>query len=106
MRTGARRFLVTVVVIFAVLYLIGGVSGMRQVRSRIRAWLQPPTAAEMQAAGPDTVARLPTAPVRTRDPADVTFNEPPSTGRMIGVVSGVMIVAFILMFVTGRERQH
>jgi hypothetical protein len=106
MRTGARRFLVTVIAILAVLYLVGGVSGMRGLRSRMRAWLEPPTAAEMQRAAPDTAPRVPTAPTRARDGRKIALNEPPSTGTMIGVVVGVMIFAIFLMFATGRERQQ
>ena len=102
MRT-VRRFLATLAAIFALLYLIGGVSGMRELRSRIRAWLQPPTAAEMQRALPDTGTRLPTAPTRTRAGRKIALNEQASFGTIVGVVAGVMIVAVVLMFATARK---
>jgi hypothetical protein len=103
MKRGRRQFLLTVAVVVVLLYMIGGVGGLRRLRARIRSWAQPPTAAEMQRAGPDTVAALPKMPTRTRDGRRIALSEPPSPVEVSGVVISVVILAIGLMAVTGRD---
>jgi hypothetical protein len=103
MKSGARRMLVTLTVILVVLYMVGGVRGVRQLRARVRAWMQPPTAEEMQHAAPDTVPTLPRAVTRTRDGRTIPLSEPPTVGAIVGVICGVLILTVALMAVTARD---
>jgi hypothetical protein len=105
MKTGTRRFVVTIAVILVVLYMVGGMRGVRRLRARLRAWTTPPTVAEMQRAAPapDTLPTLPKTSTRTPDGRKIPMSEPPSVGAITGVVSGVLIVAVGLMFATGRD---
>jgi hypothetical protein len=98
-----RQFLLAVAASVILLYMIGGVSGLRRLRARMRSWAQPPTAAEMQRAGPDTVTSLPKMPTRTRDGRRIPFSEPPSPVEVGGVVLSVVVLAIVLMGVTGRD---
>jgi hypothetical protein len=107
MKARTRRFLVTFAVILVGLYMIGGIRGVRRLRARLRAWATPPTAAEMQrtAPAPDTLPSLPKAPTRTPDGRKIPMSEPPSAGAIMAVIAGVLSVAVLLMFATGRDRQ-
>src|SRR4051794_33523623 len=106
MKRSARRFGMTILVALVILYMIGGVGGLRRARARVRAWMQPPTQAEMQAAStavPDTLPSLPRAPTRTRRGEHIAMSEPPSTAAITGVIGGVLMVAILLMLATGRD---
>jgi hypothetical protein len=107
MKPGTRRFILTLVVILVCLYMIGGMRGVRRLRARLRAWTTPPTAAEMQrpAPVPDTLPSLPKAVTRTPDGRKIPMSEPPSAAAITVVIAGVLGVAVLLMFATGRDRQ-
>ncbi|HEY6220141.1 MAG TPA: hypothetical protein VIV65_08785 [Gemmatimonadaceae bacterium] len=103
-RGAIRRMLTAVVVALVVLYLVGGVSGIRRLRARYAVWTQPPTAAEVARAGPDTAPTLPKMPTHTADGRKIPLSETATVGEASWIIGGVMIVAVVLMFATARDR--
>lgn len=99
-----RQAFAVVAIAFIVLYLIGGADGIRQVRSRIRAWLQPPTADQMQQAEPETVVALPPAALpRAVVGKKLWLSDPPSKTAIAGALTSIIVGAVVLMFFTGRS---
>lgn len=89
-----------------ILYAVGGVGGIRQVRSRIRAWLEPPTVEQVQRAGPDTVISRAAAPLRETVRGKVWLSDPPSPASIAIVLAAILSSAMLLMYFTGRSSPH
>jgi len=98
-----RPYFTTLGVLLVLLYLIGGTSGLRTLRSRYRAWTEPPTAAEMARAAPDTQPAPITAAARTINGKKIPLSDPATIGEASKIVAAVIIIAVALMFVTARD---
>ena len=97
-----RPYLITFAVLFVLLYLIGGTSGLRTLRARYRAWTQPPTAAELARAGPDTLPTPPVTTTRFVNGKKVPLSDPATVGEAAKIIVAVLVIAVSLMFLTGR----
>jgi hypothetical protein len=101
------RLLLTVGILAAVIYAVGGPQAFRRGSQWMRAFLEPPTPAQMerarvrdsvaQAAGP--AAQLPTG-------AAMHGEKPPSVALMAGVIVGVLGGSVLLALATGRRRSR
>jgi hypothetical protein len=101
-----RPFFVTLGVLLVLLYLIGGMSGVRTLRARYRAWTEPPTAAEMARASAEAPTALPAMPTRTPDGRKIPVSDPATIGDASKIISGVLVVAVGLMFITARDAKQ
>ena len=101
-----RWLLVSIGFVLAAAYALGGGSGFRQFRARVRSFLEPPTASEMRRAVTDTPALpAPVAPtdVATRTP--VPGSEPATPAMTVALAAIVVAVALVLMFVSAGRRR-
>lgn len=99
----ARRLPMTVFVVLSVLYMIGGVGGLREAGSRIREWFAP-TALELrrpatESAAPVVPGELPAQPARLRNSP---LSEPLPGRDQLLIVGGIIVAAVAFMFLTGR----
>ena len=99
-----REAFTVLALLLIVFYLVGGAGGVREVRSRIRSWLQPPTTeqvARATRADADTAVAAP-RPVRLSARRKVWLSDPPSKPVMIAALGGILVVTFGAMFLTAR----
>lgn len=99
-----REAFTVVAILFIVFYLVGGAGGVREVRSRIRSWLEPPTTeqvARATRADADTAVVAPRA-ARLTARKKVWLSDPPSRVVIVGALGGILVVTFGLMFLTAR----
>ena len=99
-----REAFTVLALLFIVFYLLGGAGGVREVRSRIRGWLEPPTTEQVARAprvDADTAVVAP-RPVRLTARRKVWLSDPPSKPAMIGALGGILAVTFGAMFLTAR----
>jgi len=89
----------------AVVYAVGGAQGFRRARRWMRAFLEPPTPAEMaRARRADSAAQAQAAaapPLPTG--AAAVGGEPTPVGTIVLVIGGVLAGALVLALVTGRR---
>jgi hypothetical protein len=101
----ARPYLLTLTALLVVLYLIGGMSGLRTLRARYRAWTEPPTQAELARAAPDTLPTLSAAAAtHTIDGRKIPLSDPATIGEASRIIVAVVALAVVLMFVSAREK--
>jgi hypothetical protein len=94
-----------IVLLFIGLFLgAGGSNGLRRVRARWRAWLQPPTADQMQRALPDTAAALPAALPRERVRGKMWLANPPRPVSVAVLLASIIGGTLLTMYFTGRPR--
>src|SRR4051812_38451755 len=100
---GSARNSIIVLVIAGLFFAGGGGDAARRMRTRWRAWLQPPTADQMQRALPDTgtplQAALPPEAVRGK----MWLAEPPRPVSVAVVLASIMASALLAMYFTGRS---
>jgi hypothetical protein len=100
MKRPPREAFAVLALAFIVVYLLGGAGGFRQIRSRIRAWLEPPTVEQVRRAPRDTAVSVRIAPTREMVGRKIWLSDPPSTTQMVGALTGIISVAIVLMFAT------
>lgn len=100
MKHGARNGII-ILVLVAFFFASGGSGAVRRLRTRWRAWLQPPTADQIQRAPADTAplrATLPPEAVRGK----MWLADPPRPVSVAIVLSAILAGALLTMYFTGR----
>jgi hypothetical protein len=95
------RPILAVFVAVALFYMFGGSDAIRRLRSRWRAFQQPPTVEQMRAPVEPVVplrAALPPDAVRGR----MWLSDPPGRVSIAVVLAAILTTAVIAMYVTGR----
>jgi hypothetical protein len=92
---------IIILVLVAFFFASGGNSAVRSLRARWRAWLQPPTADQIQRAPADTAplrATLPPEAVRGK----MWLAEPPRPASIALALVSIVAGALLTMYFTGR----
>jgi hypothetical protein len=107
MKRPPREAYTVFAIVLIVFYLVGGAGGIREVRSRIRLWLDPPTTEQVQAApAPPPGATRPAIPIRQAVGQKLWLADPPSKYAMGGAIAGIILGAMLAMYFTGRPERR
>jgi hypothetical protein len=106
MKRPPREAFAVIAIIMIVFYLVGGAGGIREVRTRIRRWLEPPTTEQVQAAAPAPALTTAQVPLRQAVGRKLWLADPPSRYAMGGALAGIITAAVLAMYFTGRPERR
>src|SRR5688500_1310259 len=106
MKRPPREAFTVLAVLLIVFYLVGGAGGIREVRSRIKRWREPPTTEQVQAPAPAPPPSQAAVRVRLAANRKLWLSDPPSKYAMGGALAGIILTAMVGMYYTGRPERR
>jgi hypothetical protein len=104
MKRGVARAVGWIAFLGIVLYLAGGVDGLRYIRARIKAAMEPPTADQMMRAPAEPPPSLPGGLPREAVRGKLWLSDPPRPVRVAIVIPSIVAATMLVMYFTGRPR--
>jgi hypothetical protein len=101
MKRGARNSIIGLMIVGLFLGA-GGTGAVRRMRLRWRAWLQPPTADQIQRAQPDPTPLPQSTLPRERVRGKMWLADPPRPVSVAVVLATIIAGALLTMYFTGR----